>query len=353
MPALSSAELIAFNEELAAMVQAGIPLEQGLAALRLQQGGQFSRVADTIVQQLQQGTPLPQVLSANLADSSPAYRALIEAGLRSGDLSGTFRFLAQHAQSLEEVRRNLTLALAYPLIIVTAAYLLCLFTMRQIIGGWLLLYQDLQLDHPGYDSFILHLLKLADANGAAVMWIPPLLVGGCVIFWLASGEWKQAQQGQTPVVLRCFPWFARIMHAQRLANFSGILGGLIERQVPLVDALPLAAETTGDPRFAARFAQAVNDLRRGETTVSREHLRHLSPYLSWFLSTPQAPSTMVSGLRQAAEMYFARARLLMDYLQVWMPPLLIVGFGGPVVLLYIGFVLWPLLDVWHVLGIPL
>ena len=94
---LSANDLITLNEEIAGMARAGLPLDQGLAALAREMGsGRLQQVTQQLATDLQAGLTLPQALQRQQGRVPPFYAALLAAGIRSGrigDVLATLTFL--------------------------------------------------------------------------------------------------------------------------------------------------------------------------------------------------------------------------------------------------------------------
>src|SRR5437870_8667292 len=84
---LSANDLITLNEEIAGMARAGLPLDQGLAALaREMTRGRLKQATVEIAGELKAGRTLPEALANQGSRVPPFYAGLVEAGIRSGRL---------------------------------------------------------------------------------------------------------------------------------------------------------------------------------------------------------------------------------------------------------------------------
>ena len=79
-------DLIALNDEMLALVRAGVPLGQGLADVGHDVRGSLARVTATLATRVERGESLPQALAASGGLFPPLYRAIVEAGIKSGRL---------------------------------------------------------------------------------------------------------------------------------------------------------------------------------------------------------------------------------------------------------------------------
>src|SRR4051812_28391534 len=123
---MNAEDLIALNEEIAGMARAGLPLDQGLAALaREMDGGQLRRVTQALADDLRAGRTLPEALKRQAGQVPPFYSALVYAGVRSGRIAEVLATLTRYARSLQELRSTVVSAVFYPAVVL--AFCLGLF----------------------------------------------------------------------------------------------------------------------------------------------------------------------------------------------------------------------------------
>src|SRR5580700_6763977 len=79
-------QLLALNEEIAALVRAGVPLDRGLLEAGRDVRGRLGRIAAVLGQRLGRGESLVDALDAERQSIPPLYRAVVEAGMRAGRL---------------------------------------------------------------------------------------------------------------------------------------------------------------------------------------------------------------------------------------------------------------------------
>src|SRR5262245_6985582 len=91
---ISLDDLIALNDEIAALARAGLPLERGLREVGRDVSGGLSRAMLSLAERMGQGATLPEALAADRDKFPPIYRAVVEAGVRAGRLPAALESLA-------------------------------------------------------------------------------------------------------------------------------------------------------------------------------------------------------------------------------------------------------------------
>src|SRR5215469_8849422 len=98
-------DLLALNDEIAALVRAGVPLESGLAELGRELPGHHGRVARALSQRLARGASLDQALLESRDEFPELYVSVVTAGLKSGRLASALEGLAAAARRVAELRQ--------------------------------------------------------------------------------------------------------------------------------------------------------------------------------------------------------------------------------------------------------
>lgn len=111
---LNLQDLALLNQEIAALVRAGVPLEAGLVMAGQSGSGAQEVLMLRLAQQLREGQSFAEALQSVGGDLPKLYRAVVEAGARTGRLPDALESLATFAQQTLQLRRRIDLALMYP-----------------------------------------------------------------------------------------------------------------------------------------------------------------------------------------------------------------------------------------------
>ena len=326
---LSLVQLHLLNEEIVALVRAGFPLEMGLRRMGQDVRGTLRRVVDELASRMEAGDDLAQALAVNSARMPRVYRAVVEAGLRSGNLASALESLGSFVQTLLEFRRRMSLALMYPVIVLVLAYGLGLGLLCEFLPRLAEFYSVFRLPLHGAISTLLA------ARSTVLYWgvIPPALLILFCICWTRGGR-ALTLGGGGAGALWLVPYAPAILNQIHWAAFSELLALLVEHHVPLPTALPLAADATGDGRIlnAARLL-AETQVRGAPWKESVAH-SGFPPLLRWYLCMPGDASGLTEALRQASQNFRRRASVRLQWATVQIPIILVAVVGGGATLLY-------------------
>jgi type II secretory pathway component PulF len=341
-------QLLALNEEIAALVRAGVPLERGLLVAGRDIRGRLGRIAAALGQRMSRGESLVDALNSEKQTIPPLYRAVVEAGARSGELPVALEGLARYVRSYSEARRGIGLALWYPVMVLALAYGLFVGLVRMAVPDFVKIFVELGLPVAAPLRWLTWIGETSD------YWWPvgPILLALLTIAWFRSGRVAQFNASAWNV-LRLVPWMRSLLVDYETANFSELLALLLEHHVVYPSALILASEATGNEQLKRGAAQVAEAVKRGEPAVSAlstiDHQSFL-PMLRWVLATGQEQGSLVAALYNLAELYRKRANYQAEKLYVFLPTILIVGIGGTATLFYALALFLPLINLLKELG---
>jgi type II secretory pathway component PulF len=194
-------QFIALNDEISALVRSGVPLERGLAELGGDMPGRLGEIAAVVAERSARGEPLDQCIMDQAGEMPPAYRAVVQAGLRAGRLPAALEAVAGAARRLSETYRAAVVAVSYPLLVFAVAWIgAALFTSLlapQLATGFR------SMEVPGQRFFAL----LAWLGQWAWFWGPvgPVAVLAMLVLWWSACRraavlWSEEARGTEVVV---------------------------------------------------------------------------------------------------------------------------------------------------------
>jgi type II secretory pathway component PulF len=336
-------QLIALNDEIAALTRAGMPLERGLLDVGADLPGRLRSITTILGERMSRGESLSEALAAPESGVPKVYRAVVEAGLKSGRLPVALQGLATYARGFAEARRSIGLAIWYPLLVLMLAYGLFLLIVTLFIPRFVEAFQQLGLPVLGAVNFMA-------AMGRSVWIWGPVLPIGIILFiiaWAGSRRALSLERRSLSGILRWFPWLGSMMQGYEASSFSDLLALLLEHKVPYPEALVLAGEASGDTAIAGASRDLARAVERGLPPA--EALKGRSafpPLLRWLLATAPQQGDLAGGLKVMAKRYRGLARYQAEKIRVLLPTILLLGIGMSATLLYALTVFVPMTTLW-------
>ncbi len=287
-------EFAFFNQQLAAMLREGIPLEGALRRLcQEMRAGPLRNELQMLESDLARGTPMADAIAPRQLPE--LYKRMVLVGIKGGDLPGALTMLADYFQNQNNVWTRLKSMMTYPLIVMFAAFLVSVGvaviwtcqigpSMREVFSG-----MGMQL--PAFTRLVIATLQS--------IWAFPFLLG--VLFVIA------ASVVFLPQLRGRYLWRLPAFKEATVARIASALVLLLKNCVPLPEAIGLVERLETSPAAAADLGQWRQRLAAGTAKFSEFATgnRLIPPLFVWVVAS--AGEDVTAGLNGAAEIYHARA----------------------------------------------
>lgn len=337
MAAVTLSQWIALNDEIVSLSRLGVPLDRGLITLARELPGETGNLAGLIGRQLEQGQSLSQVLSEQQR-FSPLYAAIVDAGVRAGNLPAALEGLSRNLRRSRELKGTLRASLAYPVVVAYLWYAVALYFLSQI---WPTIAEaERQFGLPS--AWYSRLLSSLQASLPHWWFVPP------VAFTLGlAWAWWASTRATTPSGRRSlFPSALRLAESSRLAVFCDLLALLFEHQVPLPEAVRLAGAASGNARLSTDCHRLAEELAAGQ--IQSRAGTTLPEWIRWLIGSGLTTERLVAALRRLGDTYHRRAERLAEWMRFVVPVLISTTVGGTLTAVYALASLGPWYAIyWH------
>jgi general secretion pathway protein F len=338
---MTAEDLIALNDEIAAMARAGLPLDKGLAALAEEMGrGRLRKVTAQLAADLRAGHTLPEALQRQGSRVPPFYAGLVEAGIRSGRVTEVLATLTDYARSVANLRATIIDAALYPAVVLVFAVAVLTIVVVYLMPQYADLYREFGMRLPLVTEAV-----FAVCRKPGVFFLAPVLalIGALILTRAVLGGTERGRCFWTRAVYSV-PVVGALIRAARLAAFADLLAILVDYGLPLPRAFQLAGEASSDPFLAVGARQAQQDLEAGLPLGPALRHRLLMPELiSWMTAVGEKRGELGKALHHIAEVYRRQAERRAALLRTVLPPFLIVGTAGVVVCLFVFALMLPMI----------
>ena len=344
MAAATLDDFMALNDQIVALIEAGVPIDVGLGESRADIAGALSQINALVARRVSQGQSLVDAVRDE--PSLPGrYRSIVLSGLRSENLIVALSTWTRLGASIESSWHTVRTSLRYPLVLCAMVYVgligLCLFLVPRF---------EHFFDSLGMRAgFVLQLLQALRDSMPIWIAIPPVLLL-IFYFWQQRRSSNELTSSEAARRLSWLPGMSQSLFQQRCANFAELVATLLDSGVPLNDGLRLAAASSGDWKLADGARTLADTLERGQPAIDYGPAEVFPPFLRWALLDSSATTGTSRALRMAADVYRDSASRRIDRLQLFAPLVACVVIGGGVTLLY-GLALFvPISDMLSKLG---
>src|SRR5215207_5306574 len=171
-------EFLVFNQELATLLKAGMPLVQSLDILRSRLSNPlFKSVLDDVYEKVRGGTALSDAFTTHGQLFPSVYTASLMAGERSGNLDAVLRRFVAYSKTIDTVRSKTISAMIYPVILVALAAVLVGIIVIKVVPTFAEFYASFDAELPLSTRLIVALSDMVRAQ----FWLILIVIGGAAI----------------------------------------------------------------------------------------------------------------------------------------------------------------------------
>jgi type II secretory pathway component PulF len=329
-------ELATFTQQLANLLQSGMPLTVALNSMtHLESKGISAEVSRELKQEVTEGKSLSDAMAKQPRVFSDLYINMVKAGEQSGSLVEVLRRMANHFQQFAEVQAKFTSAMIYPAIVVCMGIALIAFFMFVMMPQFTTIFRGFNIPLPlptrlliGCSQFFL-----------GYWWLFPFIIIVAVIFFVrfkasdAGGrkldEWKM----KAPVI-------GRVINLNLFGQFARTLGTLLQNGVPVLTALKITEQVLPNRLIKEAVAKTREAVTDGKTLAQPLAQSKLFPQLMVDLVRIGEETGDVPGaLNNLADTYEGELTIALRLMTQLLEPVLIVVMGGVVAFLLLSIFL--------------
>lgn len=279
----SSSTLSRFTKQLSVLLNAGIPMHEGLQTLMQVQADSLSLwVTPELRKNVTLGYRFSSVLRKFPRIFSPTYVALIRAAEETGKLVKSLDRLGDWLERRESIERQVRKALIYPLFVVVVAAILTLGLFRTVIPGILDTVVGLGVDLPWPTQLLLTLVHLIEQP---LTWLLAFAVLAAIAIYLRSQEgWERFL-----ILMSHVPVVGQIIMYSALSRYAHTMSMLLDSGVDIIRACRISGDASFNPLIRADAGRVAAQLREGRY------------YTESLQESPLYPSLLVDMVRVGDE----------------------------------------------------
>jgi type IV pilus assembly protein PilC len=344
--AVNMREFLVFNQELATLLKAGMPLVQSLDLLKRRvTSPTFRTVLDDIHDKVRSGTALSDAFAGH-GDLFPrVYTASLLAGERSGNLDAVLRRYVEYTKIIATVKRKTISALVYPAILVSLAVVLVSIIVLKVVPAFSDFYSSFGAELPLATRVI---VRVSDFVRAQFFIIVPAIVLAVIagLAWVRS----PGQQARFDAIVLNLPMLGPIARKFATSQMSRTLATLLGGGLPLVNALDIAARSIGNPYMAGQLDIVGARVREGESFAAALERRRVFPDVAVKMAeVGESTGALQDMLNTVADFYDEEIATTMERFVTLVEPVLLVFMGVVVAGLLLALYM-PLFQLSSVLG---
>lgn len=330
---LRGEDFTSFNQQFSQLAAAGLPVEYGLRLIA--QDMRSGRLAETIravAGELERGTPLGEAFDRHRDKFPPLYGRLVEAGVRTKNLSGILLNLGRHLELVNRLRGMMWRATAYPLIVLVVLLGVLLFISGWIIPQFEVLFTDFGIRLPRVTRVLL------GTSG----WLPPLLIGTLAAIALGMVLWPILRLvGWDRAVIETLvlpaPLVGPVLRRNLIARWCDALRLGVDAGLDLPRAIMLANDAVGSRKLRTDGEALVTALQHGRPLDEpSRRLRMIPATVSAAIELGRAKDQLSGALAALAELYQQQAEVRLNLIPAILTPLMLIVTAAVIGLVVLG-----------------
>lgn len=319
-------EFLLFNQQLASITRAGVPLERGLRELAHDMESKSMRqLIEDIAGDLEKGVPIEEAFQKRERYFPPLYGRILKAGVETGRLSEMLTSLNRHLELAGHTRRIVLEAISYPLVILALgaivitgvfAFVIPQFrsVLEEMVGGRL-------------NPLTTAMLSLSE-NVLSAWTVVGILIAALVAVFVALSSTPGGRRVKESLFLQ-LPIIGRLYHATILSRMAEAMAVLIGAGCDVPEALRLGAVSSGSGRLVQTSEAVAQQIERGSSILEAGHgVRMLPRLFLYSIQLGAQRNELQDNLYSLGQMYADQARMGQSRLQTILLPTMIVGIGA-------------------------
>ncbi|HUF47014.1 MAG TPA: type II secretion system F family protein [Vicinamibacterales bacterium] len=320
-----TAAFLIFNQELATLLRAGLPLVQSLNILRKRTPNPtFKAALDDVHERVRSGSSLSDAFEAQGLFPG-IYMASLTAGEKSGSLEQVVRRYVQHVKVLSRARRQIISALVYPAILVALSVAVVGLVIFKLVPELALFYQQYgpSAQLPLSTRIVVALsTRVIESAGLLV-----LVLAGATAAVLITLRQPDQRRRLHAAILR-LPYFGPLARKFATAQVSRTLATLLSGGIPLVNAIEISAKSTGNLAVGDSLHVVAREVREGSGLADAIGRAGMFPHVAVeMVEVGESTGALAEMLTSVADFYDEENETSLTRFTSMIEPILLIVMG--------------------------
>ena len=325
--AIGRNEFMLFNQQLASITKAGIPLERGLRELASDiRSKSMRKLIDAIASELEAGTSIEEAFEKRQKRFPPLYGRILKAGVETGRLSEMLTSLNRHLELAHQTRRIIFEALSYPAVILALAAVILTAIFMIIIPQFGPILSEMT---SGAELPVLTKLFLGVTEHIVPFWIGVGVLIAAIIFMVGLLSSSPAgRRFKESLFLRALV-IGRVYHSSVLSRMAESMAMMVAAGCDMPACLRLGSGSTGSEKLLLESEMLAKQIEQGANILEAGQFCRMIPRLFLYsIQLGTQRNELQDNLYSLGQMYSEQARCGQARLQAILLPVMLIVVGG-------------------------
>jgi type IV pilus assembly protein PilC len=317
-------EVVIFTRQLATMIGAGIPMLESLEILREQASSkQFRLLLAAVLDDVRSGKDLSTAFSRWQKVFSDVYVSMIKAGEASGQLDDILLRLADYMEATQRLKRDIKSAMTYPVVSLVMILGITGFLMISIVPKFKEVFASMDIELPGLTTAVLAASDFCQAHWG-------MILAGLVLLFALVSVYKRTDKGnyQWDWLMLHLPVFGDLFQKVGLSRFAKTFSTMLKSGVPILGALEIVADTSGNRIISDAVLASRENVRQGEgLSGPLSESPVFPPMVTRMVGIGEKTGSLEQLLEKISEFYDDQVRATVKQLTSLIEPIMIAIMG--------------------------
>jgi type IV pilus assembly protein PilC len=326
-PKVTNKDIVIFTRQFSTMIDAGLPLVQGLTILAEQtENPTFKGILKEITKDVEGGSTLAEAMKKHPKVFNDLFVNLVAAGEVGGILDTILRRLSTFIEKAEKLKSQVKGALTYPAVVVAIAIIVVAVILVFVIPVFEDMFKSFGSALPAPTQFVVDMSRFLKGN---IHWVILALIP--ITYGFKRYRNSASGRKQTDALLLKLPIFGDLLKKTAVARFTRTLGTMISSGVPILDALEIVARTAGNVIIQEIVMEVRASIAEGQTIAEPLSENDIFPSMViQMISVGEATGALDSMLEKIADFYDEEVDAAVAALTSMLEPMLMLFLGGAI-----------------------
>ena len=326
-PKVTAKDIVVFTRQFSTMIDAGLPLVQGLNMLAEQsQNKTFKRILSQVTKDVEGGSTLAEALNKHPKVFDSLFVNLVAAGEVGGILDTILQRLAAYIEKAEKLKSQIKGAMTYPAVVVGIALIVIGVIMIFVIPVFQDMFSSFGKALPAPTQLVVNLSNFTKSN---IHW----MILGLIVFVFLFRRYRRTDTGKRNIdnILLRLPIIGELIRKVAVARFTRTLGTMLKSGVPILDALDITARTAGNVIVEEVILDARSSIAEGQTIAEPLSESIIFPgMVTQMISVGESTGALDVMLEKIADFYDDEVDATVAAMTSMLEPLLMLFLGGSI-----------------------
>lgn len=331
---MSLKDLVFWLTQLSTYIKAGIPLAEAVKVLAKQdKKNKYKAVYESIIYDLTMGNTFSDALK-NQGSVFPALLInMIKSSEMIGDIEGTLDEMAAYYQEMNDTKREIVSALAYPCVIMLVAIGVVVFMLTYIIPQFVDVYESMDAEINPLTQTMLNISAYLRTEYMTIIAVIVVSVTAFVLLYKKVKAFKTMMQS----LCMKLPTVGDIIISKEISLFSRTFATLNKNNVLIGDSIDILGKITNNEIYKAIMYHTINNLLKGEK-MSESFKDHWAvPEIAYYMIvTGESTGELAAMLDKVADFYQKRQRNMIGMIKTFIEPIMIMFLAVTVGLIVVS-----------------